>query len=286
MSDNAEPGVDNLNRDSVENYHTMPTPQTLQGLSAELIGILSDRPSANDSSPREPSQAPATAYGSQSPSGHLQIFQTPSRTVQNLAVSASHTKRFEEHSEPDALDVTCLLQSMPNSTTIELVGNQTNSRSIHPANAGPVLFACMADPCLHATTHLSRLDSFAARLDAYFLSDCLQTHKHSLRSVSIRVVTLASLLAWNRVLETLHSSEVEGLELFRLQYQSITDMERIRNVPFPRQIVEELVRNSSRVDAAEVDIGSVATSMRGVEVIYGWVKPVLEILIRYLKGGI
>lgn len=174
---------------------------------------------------------------------------------------------------------------MPKLTTIELVGDQKDATPTHPANAGSVFLACLADPCLHATSHLSRLDLFAVRLPAYLLSDCLATHKHSLRTVSIRTVTLASLLAWDRALETLHSSEIEGLELGRLQYQLTTDTEKIGSVPFPRRTIENFVRNSARVDAAGVDIGSVATSMRSVEFTHGWVKPVLEILIQYLKGG-
>lgn len=144
---------------------------------------------------------------------------------------------------------------------------------------------CLADPCLHTTRHLSRLDLPAVRLNAYLFSDCLATHKHSLRTVSIRTVALASVLAWDRALETLHSSEVEGLELVRLRYGLITDKKKIGHVPFPRQIIEKFVRNPVRVDAAGVDIGSVATSMRSVEVTHGWVKPVLKILIRYLEGG-
>lgn len=83
----------------------------------------------------------------------------------------------------------------------------------------------------------------------------------------------------------MHSSEVEGLELVRLRYGLITDKKKIGHVPFPRQIIEKFARDSVRVDAAGVDIGSVGTSMRSVEVTHGWMKPILDILIRYLKMG-
>jgi hypothetical protein len=173
---------------------------------------------------------------------------------------------------------------MPKLKTIELIGERTDANSTRPSNVGSVFLACMADACLHATSHLSRLDLYAVRLHDYVLSDCLETHKHSLRSVSLESVTLASILAWDRALESLHSSEIEDLVLIRPQYESVIETKEIGRVPFPRQIIENFMRNALRADAGPADRGSVATSMRGVKATHDWVKPVLGIMVRYLKG--
>lgn len=295
-----------ISNDSTDPMPTTPAPQALQALPAELIGILAEVLDSRDLlamrvTCRELRDGSELAFCQQflasiaisgtrdSVRQLIAVVKSSSlphtqQTIRNLVVRASLAKRSEERSEPDATDVTCLLQSMPKLKTIELIGERTDANSTRPSNVGSVFLACMADACLHATSHLSRLDLYAVRLHDYVLSDCLETHKHSLRSVSLESVTLASILAWDRALESLHSSEIEDLVLIRPQYESVIETKEIGRVPFPRQIIENFMRNALRADAGPADRGSVATSMRGVKATHDWVKPVLGIMVRYLKG--
>lgn len=296
-----------ISNDSADPMPTTPAPQALQALPAELIGILAEVLDSRDLlamrvTCRELRDGSELAFCQRflasiaisdtrdSVRQLIAVVTSPNhphaqQTVRNLVVSASLAKPSEGDSEPDAIEVTCLLQSMPKLKTIELVGEITDANSTRPSNVGSTFLTCIADSCLHATVRLSHLDLWAVRLDDHVLSDCLETHKHSLRSVSLESVTLASILAWDRALESLHSSEIEDLVLIRPQYESVIETKEIGRVPFPRQIIENFMRNALRADAGPADRGSVATSMRGVKATHDWVKPVLGIMVRYLKGG-
>ena len=295
-----------ISSDSTNPMPTTPAPQALQALPAELIGILAEMLDSRDllamrATCRELREGSELAFCQQflasiaisgtrnSVRQLIAVVTSPNhphaqQTVRNLVVRASLAKPSEGHSESDAIDVTCLLQSMPKLTAIELIGEITDASSTRPSNVGSTFLTCIADSCLHATSHLSRLDLYAVRLDDHILSDCLETHKHSLRTVSLKSVTLASILAWDRVLESLHSSETEDLELIRPQYESVIETKEIGRVPFPRQIIENFMRNALRADGGAADRGSVATCLRGVKATHDWVKPVLGIMVRYLKG--
>lgn len=295
-----------ISSDSMDPMPTTPAPQALQALPAELIGILAEVLDSRDllamrAICRELRDGSELAFcqrflasiaisGTRSSVRQLIAVATSpnhphaQQTVRNLVVRASLAKPSEGHSESDAIDVTCLLQSMPKLAAIELIGEITDANSTRPSNVGSAFLTCIADSCLHATSHLSRLDLWAVRLDDHVLSGCLEMHKHRLRTVSLESVTLASILAWNRVLESLHSSEIEDLVLIRPQYESIIETKEIGRVPFPRQIIENFMRNTLRADMGAADRGSVATSLRGVEATHDWVKPVLGIMVRYFKG--
>lgn len=284
---------------------TMQTPSALQALPAELIGMLSELLDNDDllamrETCRELCDGSALAFchrfltsiaisGTRASVQQLiSIMASPNlphaqHTVRNLVVSATLLRPFDEYSEPDAIDVTCLLQSMPKLTTTKLVDDRTDAGPNRLANAAPVFLACLADPTLHATSHLSRLNLFAVRLEGYLLPDLLDAHSRNLRIVSLNLVTVTSPTALLRGLETLHSAEIEGLELAWTQYEN-SRSQKIGEVPFPRRDLKELVQTPVRAGGEAIDTGPVVMGVCGVEATRGWVKPVLAIFLRYLGG--
>lgn len=262
------------NSDSRSTKDVATTSQTILKLPAELISMLAaelDEPDllAMRATCRELLNASAFEFSqryldlvevhgtSHGVCNLIAILTSPNlphaqQTVKHLVVIAPRVHRLHVSGErqPNAKDVTRLLELLPNLQTTKLVDGMDASWYDPAIQSAPIFLACMAQqpPARAKTTNtLSSLDLFAVHLDASSLADMLEAHRPSLQSVAFNLVTLDDMSGWLLVLRILHSISIQSLDLAWLRCRKYKDRDRIQYLEFPQRALLNVRRRTRAV---------------------------------------